>query len=727
MAGLSPHTLAEIKDRLNLADVISEYGIDIKRVGSSNKACCPFHNEKTPSFHINVERGYYKCFGCGEHGDVITFVQKYEGIPFAEAVKKLAERAGVTLEERYDPNARVRARLYQINQELAAFYRRCLLQTREGKIARDYLESRQLDEATAEQFTIGYAPEGQDTLVKWAQKHGFELDELVAAGILAPPRRPGDRYYDRFHGRLTFPICDTQGRVVAFSCRLLKEAKHTGKYVNSPETEVFKKSNTLYALHLARSAIAKASPRRAIVCEGQIDVIRCHACGFNVAVASQGTAFTAEHVALLKRYADAVDLVFDGDKAGIKAAIRTMELFLNEAIPVRIVSLPAGEDPDSLLRQAGSDAFQRCLDAAEDPAPFLVRSLKAQEASPDAMDATVRIARAAVMTVIACPSPVLTARFLQDAAAQLNLPVETLNRDLETVRADAAEIERRRAEFRAHQDRLTEARTETPVPETPPVVLDDEPTAFEPTFGDDELLPADDEGLVDDWMPERTDEEMEQVQTVDLRANQNLTDALCELLVHHFTDKEVMGCLLQHLPPAFVRHPFAARLYDLAVAATLSNHPVLEPDRSDAAFNDFLAKRFAMPDRTSSVGEDLTPLGYAQDLIRLFWLKEFEYREKLLDPTSPEAYRLTLDRKRLQSLAWDAAAPFMNALDPKFAAPQPVAVPPTKPATPPVESAPEAPEDEPPSMPAPAPTAEPSAPVMDWIEDEEEINIYDTL
>ena len=724
----SPHTLAEIKDRLNLADVISEYGIDIKRVGSSSKACCPFHNEKTPSFHINVEKGFYKCFGCGEHGDVITFVQKYEGIPFAEAVQKLAERAGVTLEERYDPNARIRARLYQINQELAAFYRRCLLQTREGQLARDYLDSRQLDEATAEQFTIGYAPEGKNTLIKWAQKHGFELEELVAAGVLAAPRRPGDAYYDRFHGRLTFPICDTQGRVVAFSCRLLKEAKNTGKYVNSPETEVFKKSNTLYALNFARSAIAKSTPRRAIVCEGQIDVIRCHACGFNVAVASQGTAFTAEHVTLLKRYADAVDLVFDGDKAGIKAAIRTMELFLNEGIPVRIVSLPAGEDPDSLLRQSGAAAFQRCLDAAEDPAPFLVRSLKAQEAAPDAMDATVRIARAAVMTVIACPSPVLTARFLQDAATHLNLPVETLNRDLETVRADAAEIERRRAEFHAHQERLAEAQPPVKRVEEPQPVADFEDDTMGDTtfFNDEEMVPTEMEGG-DDWAPEHIPEADDVLPPIDLHANQNLTEALCELLVHHFTDKDVMGCLLRHLPPAFVRHPFAAKLYDLAVAATLSNHPILSPDRSDKAFNDFLAKRFAMPDRTSSGGEDLTPLGYARDLVRHFWLKEFEHREKSLDPASPEVYRLTLDRKRLQSLDWDAAAPFMDALDPKFAAPQPV-VPPR----PQVEAFPADLEeaDEPTGEPTPppmAPTLEPVESPTDWLADEEEMNVYDTL
>lgn len=725
MASLNPHTLAEIKDRVPLSDLISEYGIEVKRAGSSLKACCPFHNEKTPSFHINNEKGFYKCFGCGEHGDVITFVQKYEGIPFAEALKKLAERAGVKLEERYDPQAHVRARLYQINQELAAFYRRCLLQTREGQIARDYLASRQLSDDIAEQFGIGYAPMGQDTLVKWANKHGFALDELVAAGILAAPRRAGDRYYDRFHGRLTFPICDTQGRVVAFSCRLLREAKNTGKYVNSPETEVFKKSNTLYALHLARGPITKATPRRAIVCEGQIDVIRCHAHGFNVAVASQGTAFTSEHVTLLKRYADAVDLVFDGDKAGIKAALRTMELFLAEGIPVRIVSLPPNEDPDTLLVKGGSEAFQTILNAAEDPAPFLIRSLKAQEESPDAMDATVRIARAAVMTVLNCPAPVLTARFLQDAASLLNLPLETLTHDLETVRNDAAEVERRRAEFQAHQERLSAKQTQV-APQPTPVDSSD----FTPS-PDYEDAPIDEFEHLDSFDSEEHVTLVDDTPTpplLDLGASQNLSNALCELLVHHFTDAEVMGCLLKHLPPSFVRNPFAAKLYDLAVEATLAKRQVLAPDRSDEAFTAFLTRAFSAPDRTNSGNEDQTPLAYAQDLIRLFWLHEFEYREKLLDPTTPEAFQLTLDRKRLQSLSWEAAAPFMDALDPKFAAPPPPPAP-----TPIVETSSSQPSStttrEPLSIDTPAPTfQQENTPTSDeWLSEDNEVNFYDTL
>ncbi len=661
MAGVDANTLAEIKARIDIADLIAEYGVDVRRVGSALKACCPFHNEKTPSFHITPDKGFYHCFGCGEHGDIFSFVQKFEGLTFIDTVKKLAERAGVVLEERYDPQAKIRTRLYQINQELAAFYRRCLLQTKEATFARNYLEERDLMGEIGERFMIGYAPDAQGVLLQWAQHHGFTPDELVAAGLLSPPRQQGDEYYDRFHGRITFPICDAQGRVVAFSCRLLKENKHTGKYVNSPETAIFKKSNVLYALHLARTNIAKATPRRAIVCEGQIDVIRCHACGFKVAVASQGTAFTEAHVDLLKRSADTADLVFDGDNAGVKAALRTMTHFLNAGIPIRIVSLPEGEDPDSLLRNHGADAFRARLDAAEDPAPYLVRQLRKQEQNPDAMDATLRIAKAAVATVVACPEPVLTARFLQDTAKALGIPIATLEGDLEKMRTDAEEATRRREAFLARQ---------APHPLTPDVLPHNDSST-------DTLIPDDDfvseafysNTSIDD--PEDFAEPAPAPNIIDLEASHNLAGALCELLAHHFTDNDVMSCLLRHLPRDFVHNPYAAKFYDIAIEASLAKRPTLTPPQDDPIFCNIYARVFASPDRVASAGDDITPLHYAQDLIRQYWLREYERRAKLYAPGSHELFFLTQSRKRLQTLTWEDAAPFMDALDPKLVAPAP--------------------------------------------------------
>ena len=711
MAGIDANALAEIKARIDLADLISEYGVDLRRAGSSVKACCPFHKEKTPSFIINVDRGFYKCFGCGESGDAITFVQKMEGITFVEAVRKLAERAGVKIEERFDPQAKARARLYQINQELAAFYRRCLEQTAEAQEARDYLKGRDLWGEPAERFGIGYAPNIRGALLEWAKRHDFTPDELVAAGVLAAPRTPGDSYYDRFHGRLTFPICDPQGRVIAFSCRLLRESKHTGKYVNSPETEIFKKADTLYAFHLARPNIAKAVPRRAIVCEGQIDVIRCHVCGFPTAVASQGTAFTAEHVALLRRCADSADLVFDGDKAGVKAAIRTMGLFLAAGMPVRIVSLPPEDDPDSLLRKQGAEAFRACLDSAEDPAPFLVRRLRQQETAPDAMDAVMRIAKAAVATVLDCPEPVLTARFLQDAANALHLPVETLTQDLESLRADAAEAERRREAFRARQ-------------EAQPTVAIEQPPPFDDGWDDADEAPL-------DVYPEDSAEPEPAPALADLEASRNLAGALCELLAHHFHEPDVMGCLIRHLPPAFVHNPFASKVYDLAVAASLNGARTLSPPDDDPAFKDYLARIFAAPDRIVAAGEDITPLTYAQDLVRAYWLREYERRAKMLDPDSIEAFTLTQSRKRLQSLSWQAAEPYLDALNPVLAAPKPESPPPSKPSTigegalqedQPVPASNTVDYEATPPPPIPDPNLPPA-----WDPPDEEEDIYDTL
>ncbi|MEG2464637.1 MAG: DNA primase [Kiritimatiellia bacterium] len=659
MAGINNEILAEIKERINLIDFIEEHGIVLRRSGSTAKACCPFHKEKTPSFNVNGEKGFYKCFGCGESGDIFSFMEKFEGIPFMEAVKQLAERAGIELKERYDPQAKIRQRLYSINSELAAFYRRCLLQTSEGKVARDYLAQRDLVGEIQERFGLGFAPNRRGVLLEWAKKHNYTPDELVAAGVLAAPKSAGDNYYDRFHGRIIFPICDAQGRVIAFSSRTLESNAKVAKYVNSPETEIFKKSSTLYALHLARSFITKAIPRRAIVCEGQIDVIRCHACGFGNAVASQGTAFTEEHVSLLKRSADSALLIFDGDNAGVKAAIRTTRLFLTKGVPVRIVTLPAKDDPDSLLRTQGAQAFQKCIDEAEDPAPYLVRVLRAAETDPNAMDAVARIAKVLIETVAECPEPVLTAKFLQDGAEALNLPIAPLEHDLEKVRIAMEEATRRRESYQA---------THPTLPTPPP----SRETVASPVLEATALLES------EIWMPESSSNE-EFVDYADdtvepsplpnfsdLEASQNLASALCELLAHYFFDKEVMDCLIRHLPPAFVHNPFAAKLYDLACDAILHSAHTLTPPTEDSAFTQTLAQLSANPDRIISAGDDVTPLIYAHDLVKHYWLREYDRKILQLNPNDRSAYLLTVSRNRLKQLSWEQAEPYMDALNPEI-------------------------------------------------------------
>ena len=312
-------TIEEIRSRTDLADLVASYGVQVRRAGARYTACCPFHHEKTPSFSIQPDKGFYHCFGCGESGDCFKFVQKQEGVSFVEAVKKLASACGVTIEEREDPQAGLRKRLYSLHAELAAFYRRCLLKTISASKAREYLSSRALPDDVCEKFQIGYAPASPESMLEWASRHSFKPEELEAAGVLLPPKFPGGRWYNRFADRLVFPIRDRSGRVVAFSCRTLETDKakmRGGKYVNSPETPIFRKSGVLYGFDVAAPCIVKAPRREAIVCEGQIDVIRCHACGFNTAVASQGTSFTVEHVQLHARAALALVLAEGGGEIG---------------------------------------------------------------------------------------------------------------------------------------------------------------------------------------------------------------------------------------------------------------------------------------------------------------------------------------------------------------------------------------------------------------------------
>ena len=436
--GITESVIEEIKARIDLADLVASYGIQVKHAGGSAKACCPFHHEKTPSFNINSAKGFYHCFGCGESGDAIKFVQKQEGLTFVEAVKKLAEQCGVKVEETEDPNAGQRKRLYALMAELAAFYRRCLLQAKEGELARNYLKDRALDGAVAEDWGIGYAPNGVSNILRWAEKYKYTPEELEAAGVIKAPSRPGDNGYHRFAGRLMFPVRDKQGRVVAFSGRQLVAQKNSGKYVNSPETLIFKKSNVLFGFDRASRAIGKDSHCEVIVCEGQIDCIRLHSSGFANAVAGQGTAFTDEHVRMLKRVANQAVLVYDDDAAGHKATIRSAGMLLAAEIPVRVVSLPDGDDPDSFLRTKGAEQFRALLEKGESIISFQCRVERAKERDPASIDAVARVSKAVLSTIAACPSAVLRASMVGEASKLLGLPSAALTEELEAVRKKAS-------------------------------------------------------------------------------------------------------------------------------------------------------------------------------------------------------------------------------------------------------------------------------------------------
>lgn len=420
MARLVPkQILDEIRFRNDIVEVVGSY-FTLKRVGNAFKALCPFHKEKTPSFHVNPQKQIFHCFGCGAGGDVFRFVMQYENVDFMTAVRMLAQRAGIRLELEVDQSTPRpdKDTLYGIHEEVTQFYQQCL-RSACGETARRYLTERMLPDKVVEEFRIGYAPNRWNAVLEWGLQRGYEAKMLETCGLVLK-REDSDSYYDRFRHRLMFPICDERNRVIGFSGRALKEDGKTAKYVNSPDTVLFHKSRVLYALNKARRAIAEIG--EAIVCEGQIDVIRCHQAGFTRAVAAQGTAFTEEHARILKRYAESVILVFDPDRAGQNAAIRTATLFMETGLAVRIAQLRPGYDPDLFIRTFGAAAFQKNLEEAQSVVAFQISALS-KDLKLDEEVGAMRIARAVLSTIAHSPDPVQRDRLINEAVGRLRLPI----------------------------------------------------------------------------------------------------------------------------------------------------------------------------------------------------------------------------------------------------------------------------------------------------------------
>jgi len=365
MAGLlSPATRERIRVANDIVDVIGSY-LPLKRAGASFTALCPFHKEKTPSFHVNPSRQIFHCFGCHKGGDVFEFVREYENIGFMDAVRRLAERAKIPLEFEDGPGAQesrhIKDQLLDIHEQLTHRWQNCLASEAAGQLARDYLARRGVSADAIKLFRIGAAPEAWDDTVNWAHSKKFELATVETAGLIIRKEETG-RYYDRFRGRLMFPICDEQGRVVGFSGRVLAGDEKTAKYVNSPETPIFTKSKIFFGLDKSKRAILDAG--FAIICEGQLDLIACYTNGVKNLVAPQGTAFTEQHARILKRYTNEVVLCFDSDNAGQNATVRALDHLLAAGLAIRVAVVPAPHDPDSFIKANGGPAFQQLINGA---------------------------------------------------------------------------------------------------------------------------------------------------------------------------------------------------------------------------------------------------------------------------------------------------------------------------------------------------------------------------
>ena len=359
---LSPQWLDELRARTTLSVVIGP-SVKLIKAGREYKACCPFHNEKTPSFTVNDEKGFYHCFGCGAHGDAIRFLTDHRGLQFMDAVKELAGKAGMEVPAA-DPRAQARAEravgLYEIMEEAARWFVE-QLEGVEGGAARAYLQQRGITDATRRKFGFGFAPDARGRLRTELKSHGD--DKLVEAGLLISPD-DGKQPYDRFRGRLTYPIRDARGRCIAFSARILGQGEP--KYLNSPDTPLFDKGRTLF--NLDKAGPASRAAKRIIVVEGQMDAIALDQAGIGEVVAPLGTAMTEQQLGLLWRLAPSPILCFDGDSAGQKAAVRAALRALPHVGPDRTLGfadLPAGQDPDDLVRSGGRNAIDELLDRPE--------------------------------------------------------------------------------------------------------------------------------------------------------------------------------------------------------------------------------------------------------------------------------------------------------------------------------------------------------------------------
>src|SRR6184192_1052149 len=398
MGTIPSENIEQIAAANDIVEVIGAY-FPLKRAGANFKALCPFHQEKTPSFHVSPQRQTFHCFGCGVGGSVFRFVMDYEHIDFPSAVRKLAARVGIpVIEERGPSGAEDRQRetrrtLLQLHGEAAAWFHENLIKKEFAEPARKYLKQRGITAEIAKRWHLGYAPDEWDAFGSWAREHGYETRDLIASGLVKTKddaERVADETsnakrtsYDRFRGRIMFPICNDIGEVIAFSGRLLKDEEGTAKYLNSPETPLFRKGNVLFGLHKTKRALIEANC--AVVCEGQLDLIALYEAGIANVVAPQGTAFTESQARVLKRFVDEVVLCFDADAAGQKAAERSLEALLQKdrawfnafayQLTVRIAEMPVGEDPDSLIRREGKEAFEkRVAEAPEFFDYWIVRS-----------------------------------------------------------------------------------------------------------------------------------------------------------------------------------------------------------------------------------------------------------------------------------------------------------------------------------------------------------------
>ncbi len=427
MSIIPEEKVAEVRERANIVDVVADY-VSLRKAGANFQGLCPFHGEKTPSFNVNPARGIFHCFGCGIGGNVLTFIMKIEGLAFPEAVRFLAKRVGLEIEER-PPTIAERKRqderelLYRINDLAAQYYRHVLKDEPTGKSGREYLERRGVSHEIAENYRLGFAPDRWDGLARYLEKLKVPLPAAEQLGIIR--RRDGGGYYDIFRNRLMFVIADPQGRAIGFGGRVLDDS--LPKYINSPESAVYHKSEVLFGADLAKQAMRESG--EAIIVEGYFDHLALYQAGIKNVVATCGTALTTGHLKLLQRYASRYAVLFDSDIAGKKATLRAMELFLGEGAAARVVELSAGDDPDSFMRKESVAAFSVRLAKARPIFEWYLRDLL-ERSEIGSVDGKVRAVDELLPQLQKIANPVERDLYLREVSRLLAVDVRLLQQKL---------------------------------------------------------------------------------------------------------------------------------------------------------------------------------------------------------------------------------------------------------------------------------------------------------
>ena len=425
----------QIAARADLVEIVLGYVPNLKQAGSRWKGCCPFHQEKTPSFIVNPDSNTYHCFGCGVGGNVFKFIMAIENLDFPGAAQFLARKYNVLIPEpepyrggktaeKSDYN--LRERLYLLHEKLAAWYASWLKNNPDSKAAA-YFRTRQIDPLFAQRFQIGAAPDSWDAAMQWAQQNGFTIEELQAAHLVSESKNTAGRYFDFFRNRLIFPIWNEQGRVVGFSARQIDKEQGGGKYVNSVESPIFKKGRILYGLNFARPEIPKKGS--VILCEGQMDVIAMHTAGCTNAVAPQGTAFGEDQAAVLHRYTDTILLATDSDSAGMKAVLKDASILLPRGFHLKVVTFPGGKDPDELLHNSGPEAVRQAVENAADFFEFLFVHT-AEKYDRNSPDGKVRIAGELLRYIRLLDNEVARDSYLNWLSDRLGISAENLKIEL---------------------------------------------------------------------------------------------------------------------------------------------------------------------------------------------------------------------------------------------------------------------------------------------------------